>query len=97
MRNGQVESPGHPFNEPVCWACCFLLLKCLPSVHRVVCQLLSSIHEHVHCLYKLSDAVSMLDMLLSLANACTVSDYGKYSTGAGKIRTAPGLITALEL
>ncbi|XP_058842577.1 mutS protein homolog 4-like [Acipenser ruthenus] len=41
----------------------------------VVCQLLSSIHEHVHCLYKLSDAVSMLDMLLSLANACTVSDY----------------------
>ncbi|CAG5866394.1 unnamed protein product, partial [Menidia menidia] len=41
----------------------------------VICQLLSTIHEHVHCLYKLSDAVSMLDMLLSLANVCTLSDY----------------------
>ncbi|XP_076014607.1 mutS protein homolog 4 [Genypterus blacodes] len=41
----------------------------------VICQLLSTVHEHIHCLYKLSDAVSMLDMLLSLANACTVSDY----------------------
>uniref|UniRef100_A0A673CF71 MutS homolog 4 n=1 Tax=Sphaeramia orbicularis TaxID=375764 RepID=A0A673CF71_9TELE len=41
----------------------------------VICQLLSTIHRHIHCLYKLSDAVSMLDMLLSLANACTLSDY----------------------
>ncbi|KAM6960506.1 mutS protein homolog 4 [Aplochiton taeniatus] len=41
----------------------------------VVCQLLSTVHQHIHCLYKLSDAVSMLDMLLSLANACTISDY----------------------
>nr|XP_057947264.1 mutS protein homolog 4 isoform X3 [Doryrhamphus excisus] len=41
----------------------------------VICQLLSTIREHIHCLYKLSDAVSMLDMLLSLANACTLSDY----------------------
>ncbi|XP_062325919.1 mutS protein homolog 4 isoform X1 [Osmerus eperlanus] len=41
----------------------------------VVCQLLGTVHEHIHCLYKLSDAVSMLDMLLSLANACTISDY----------------------
>ncbi|KAM4540437.1 mutS protein homolog 4 [Fundulus diaphanus] len=41
----------------------------------VICQLLTTIHEHVHCLYKLSDTVSMLDMLLSLANACTISDY----------------------
>ncbi|XP_047183332.1 mutS protein homolog 4 isoform X3 [Scophthalmus maximus] len=41
----------------------------------VICQLLSTIHEQIHCLYKLSDAVSMLDMLLSLANACTISDY----------------------
>ncbi|TKS86444.1 MutS protein -like protein 4 [Collichthys lucidus] len=45
------------------------------SCYRVICQLLSTIHEHIHCLYKLSDAVSMLDMLLSLANACTISDY----------------------
>ncbi|XP_063355906.1 mutS protein homolog 4 isoform X7 [Pelmatolapia mariae] len=42
----------------------------------VICQLLRTIHEHIHCLYKLSDALSMLDMLLSLANACTISDYG---------------------
>lgn len=48
------------------------------SANRVICQLLRTIHEHIHCLYKLSDAVSMLDMLLSLANACTISDYGKY-------------------
>uniref|UniRef100_A0A3Q2PPU5 DNA mismatch repair protein n=1 Tax=Fundulus heteroclitus TaxID=8078 RepID=A0A3Q2PPU5_FUNHE len=41
----------------------------------VICQLLTTVHEHVHCLYKLSDTVSMLDMLLSLANACTISDY----------------------
>ncbi|XP_054653658.1 mutS protein homolog 4 [Dunckerocampus dactyliophorus] len=41
----------------------------------VICQLLSTIREHIHCLYKLSDAVSMLDMLLSLAIACTLSDY----------------------
>uniref|UniRef100_A0A8C2ZWZ7 MutS homolog 4 n=1 Tax=Cyclopterus lumpus TaxID=8103 RepID=A0A8C2ZWZ7_CYCLU len=41
----------------------------------VICQLLSTIHQHIHCLYKLSDAVSMLDMLLSLANVCTISDY----------------------
>uniref|UniRef100_A0A3B4ABQ1 DNA mismatch repair protein MutS clamp domain-containing protein n=1 Tax=Periophthalmus magnuspinnatus TaxID=409849 RepID=A0A3B4ABQ1_9GOBI len=45
----------------------------------VICQLLSTVHEHIHCLYKLSDAVSMLDMLLSLANACTISDYGECS------------------
>ncbi|TNN42249.1 MutS 4 [Liparis tanakae] len=41
----------------------------------VMCQLLGTIHQHIHCLYKLSDAVSMLDMLLSLANVCTISDY----------------------
>uniref|UniRef100_A0A3Q2DG95 MutS homolog 4 n=1 Tax=Cyprinodon variegatus TaxID=28743 RepID=A0A3Q2DG95_CYPVA len=41
----------------------------------VICQLLTRIHEHIHCLYKLSDTVSMLDMLLSLASACTISDY----------------------
>ncbi|KPP69973.1 mutS protein4-like [Scleropages formosus] len=40
----------------------------------VVCQLLSTVHEHINCLYKLSDSVSMLDMLLSLANACTFTD-----------------------
>ncbi|XP_069644467.1 mutS protein homolog 4 isoform X3 [Haliaeetus albicilla] len=42
---------------------------------RIVCKLLSEIYEHIHCLYKLSDIVSMLDMLLSFAHACTLSDY----------------------
>ncbi|MEJ1276867.1 mutS homolog 4 [Cricetulus griseus] len=42
---------------------------------RIVCKLLSEIYEHIHCLYKLSDTVSMLDMLLSFAHACTLSDY----------------------
>uniref|UniRef100_A0A3B3CUB6 MutS homolog 4 n=1 Tax=Oryzias melastigma TaxID=30732 RepID=A0A3B3CUB6_ORYME len=46
-----------------------------PLLKHVFFSLLSTIHEHIHCLYKLSDAVSMLDMLLSLANACTISDY----------------------
>ncbi|XP_026789533.3 mutS protein homolog 4 isoform X2 [Pangasianodon hypophthalmus] len=41
----------------------------------VVCRLLNEVYKHIHCLYKLSDAVSMLDMLLSLANVCTISDY----------------------
>ncbi|XP_031756733.1 mutS protein homolog 4 isoform X1 [Xenopus tropicalis] len=70
-------------------SCCFTtvdLLKlnerCQESLkeiyHRsylIVCKLLSEIYEHIHCLYKLSDTVSMLDMLLSFAHACTLSDY----------------------
>ncbi|XP_043377566.1 mutS protein homolog 4 isoform X3 [Chelonia mydas] len=43
--------------------------------YLIVCKLLSEIYEHIHCLYKLSDTVSMLDMLLSFAHACTLSDY----------------------
>ncbi|KAG9268561.1 hypothetical protein AMEX_G17546 [Astyanax mexicanus] len=43
--------------------------------YMVICRLLNGVYEQIHCLYKLSDAVSMLDMLLSLANACTFSDY----------------------
>ncbi|XP_020824181.1 mutS protein homolog 4 isoform X3 [Phascolarctos cinereus] len=43
--------------------------------YMVVCQLLGEIYEHIHCLYKLSDIVSMLDMLLAFAHACTLSDY----------------------
>ncbi|OPJ75544.1 mutS protein-like protein 4 [Patagioenas fasciata monilis] len=45
------------------------------SHFRIVCKLLNEIYEHIHCLYKLSDIVSMLDMLLSFAHACTLSDY----------------------
>ncbi|XP_031824721.1 mutS protein homolog 4 [Sarcophilus harrisii] len=43
--------------------------------YMVVCQLLGEIYPLVHCLYKLSDVVSMLDMLLSFAHVCTLSDY----------------------
>ncbi|KAM6262316.1 mutS protein homolog 4 isoform 2-T2 [Porphyrio hochstetteri] len=43
--------------------------------YLIVCKLLNEIYEHIHCLYKLSDIVSMLDMLLSFAHACTLSDY----------------------
>ncbi|XP_039767855.1 mutS protein homolog 4 isoform X2 [Ornithorhynchus anatinus] len=43
--------------------------------YMIVCKLLSEIYDHIHCLYKLSDTVSMLDMLLSFAHACTLSDY----------------------
>ncbi|XP_069798495.1 mutS protein homolog 4 [Narcine bancroftii] len=43
--------------------------------YLVVCKLLAEIYKHIHCLYKLSDAVSMLDMLLSFAHARTLSDY----------------------
>ncbi|EGV93592.1 MutS protein-like 4 [Cricetulus griseus] len=64
---------------------CFISFKaCVPSFEktimsfRIVCKLLSEIYEHIHCLYKLSDTVSMLDMLLSFAHACTLSDYGSY-------------------
>ncbi|KAK4819849.1 hypothetical protein QYF61_012994 [Mycteria americana] len=43
--------------------------------YLIVCKLLNEVYEHIHCLYKLSDIVSMLDMLLSFAHACTLSDY----------------------
>lgn len=79
-------SPVCPLEGPV-WKVLFLTdvlhfllcFLCFFSVQSVMCQLLGTVHEHIHCLYKLSDAVSMLDMLQSLANACTISDYGKYN------------------
>ncbi|NXN91341.1 MSH4 protein, partial [Rhinopomastus cyanomelas] len=43
--------------------------------YLIVCKLLNEIYEHIHCLYKLADIVSMLDMVLSFAHACTLSDY----------------------
>ncbi|KAF7254800.1 hypothetical protein EYD10_01307 [Varanus komodoensis] len=53
-------------------------LTMLVCICRIVCKLLSETYEHIHCLYKLSDIVSMLDMLQSFAHACTLSDYGIY-------------------
>ncbi|XP_064003606.1 mutS protein homolog 4 isoform X8 [Pogoniulus pusillus] len=49
--------------------------------YLIVCKLLNEIYEHIHCLYKLSDIVSMLDMLLAFAHACTLSDYGPNMSG----------------
>ena len=53
-----------------CLICCCLL-------YRVVRELLDNIRDQIGCLYKLTEAVSLLDMLLSFANGCTLSDYGK--------------------
>ncbi|XP_068717074.1 mutS protein homolog 4-like [Montipora capricornis] len=41
----------------------------------VVSELLSEIREHVGCLYKLAELVSVLDMLVSFAHLCTLSNY----------------------
>ncbi|XP_055959284.1 mutS protein homolog 4 [Patella vulgata] len=41
----------------------------------VVTELLKDVRQHVGCLYKLSEAVSMIDMLVSFAHACTLSSY----------------------
>ena len=43
---------------------------------RVVTELLNDIRDNVGCLYKLSEAVAMVDMLQSFAHACTISNYG---------------------
>ncbi|XP_032913352.1 mutS protein homolog 4-like isoform X1 [Catharus ustulatus] len=40
----------------------------------MACQLQNEICEHVRCLCKLSDVVSVLDLLLSFAHACALSD-----------------------
>ncbi|XP_027047285.1 mutS protein homolog 4-like [Pocillopora damicornis] len=41
----------------------------------VVSELLSEIREHMGCLYKLAELVSVMDMLVSFAHLCTLSDY----------------------
>ena len=43
--------------------------------NMVVTELLMSIREFISVLYKLSDIVSTLDMLLAFAHACTLSQY----------------------
>lgn len=43
----------------------------------VVTELLGDLRNHFGCLYKLSEAVSMIDMLQSFAHACTLSSYVK--------------------
>ena len=46
----------------------------------MVSELLSEIREHMGCLYKLAELVSVLDMLVSFAHLCTLSDYGKFKS-----------------
>ena len=43
----------------------------------VISDLLAELRGTVGCLYKLSECVAMLDMLVSLAHSCTVSNYSK--------------------
>ncbi|KAK3612393.1 hypothetical protein CHS0354_031987 [Potamilus streckersoni] len=43
----------------------------------VVKELLIDIRDQIGCLYKLTECVSMLDMLLGFAHACTVSNFVK--------------------
>lgn len=48
------------------------------NIYRVVSELLSEIREHMGCLYKLAELVSVMDMLVSFAHLCTLSDYGRF-------------------
>ena len=42
-------------------------------------ELLNGIRDEIGCLYKLTESVARLDMLLAFAHACTVSEFGRYS------------------
>ena len=44
----------------------------------MISELLTELRGTVGCLYKLSECVAMLDMLVSLAHTCTVSNYGEW-------------------
>ncbi|XP_070563567.1 mutS protein homolog 4-like [Ptychodera flava] len=41
----------------------------------VVTELMTEIREHIGCLYKLTECVAVLDMLVSFAHACTLGEY----------------------
>ena len=47
------------------------------KMRRVVSELLSEIRDHMGCLYKLAELVSVMDVLVSFAHLCTLSDYGE--------------------
>ena len=44
---------------------------------RVASELLKDIRDHIGCLYQLAECLSMIDLLLSFAHNCTLSDYGE--------------------
>jgi len=43
----------------------------------VIGELIKNTSKHIGCLYKLSECVSMIDMLVSFAHACTLSNYSR--------------------
>ena len=45
------------------------------NVCSVLKEMLGDVRKHVGCLYRLTECVSMLDMLHSFAHLCTISDY----------------------
>lgn len=45
----------------------------------VVTELLNDVRDFVGCLYKLTETVTIVDVLLSFAHACTISQYGKHA------------------
>ena len=38
-----------------------------------------NIREHIGCMHKLAEGVSVLDIVVSFAHACTISTYGTYN------------------
>ena len=54
-----------------------LLANLKAFLFSVIAELMKAIREQIGCLYKLAECVSMLDMLVSFANACTLSNYSK--------------------
>ena len=63
-------------------------------VFSVVSELLKQIRDHIGCLYKLTECVSMLDMLMAFAHNCTLSEYGKctFSSNVGSLCHTPGIV-----
>lgn len=45
-------------------------------VYSVISDLLQSLRERVGCLYKLSECVAMLDLVVALTQVCSVLEYG---------------------
>ena len=52
-------------------------MLCTELPHSVISDLLQSLRESIGCLYKLSECVAMLDLMVALTQVCSVSEYGK--------------------
>ncbi|KAG1709722.1 MutS 4 [Nymphon striatum] len=44
-------------------------------LHQIMTELVQDIRKEIGCLYKLSEAVCTLDLLVSLSHACSISNY----------------------